>query len=234
MPFAPSNYAYCPPAAPCVTIAESTNGQVRGRLESEVLRSTMNELRVGGVNYPLRRPCLTTFVPGAKEFFVEGFSPLFVGHGTTPKAAREDWLLTVHAAFQELSSLRPFEMTPRDELRWKVLSSRIDVTVYRNQTPIQIRQFGIVSKARPHPVQVQWENGQREAIRLKQVSPEFVTYKAGQPFEAIVSRDPLTFQLLRIVHIERRPTPARLSNAEEAELLASIGSSKILPVAEWT
>lgn len=104
----------------------------------------------------------------------------------------------------------------------------------RNQTPIQVRQFGKITQARPYPQQIQWESGEREAISLDQVdSPDFVTFKPGQPFEAIVARDPLNFRLLRIVHVERRSMPARLSAVEEAQLLESIGSSQNLPAAGW-
>lgn len=81
---------------------------------------------------------------------------------------------------------------------------------------------------------IEWEDGSREAIRIEQVaSPDFITFKTGQPFEAIVSRDPVDFRLLRIVHIERRPEPSRLPEREETELLESIGSATILPAAWW-
>lgn len=206
----------------------------RQYFESDVVRSTLNDLRIAGVAYPLRRPCTASYIPGVGEFLVEGFSPTFVGRGATLEEARKGWLLAVHAGFQELLHKRPFEMTPIDARRWSVLSSRIDVTVYRNQTPIQVRQFGKITQARPYPQQIQWENGEREAISVDQVdSPDFVTFKPGQPIEAIVARDPLNFCLLRIVHVERRSTPSRLSAAEEAELLELIGSSQTLPAAGW-
>jgi hypothetical protein len=206
----------------------------RQYFESDAIRLTLNDIHVAGVAYPLRRPCTANYIPGVGEFLVEGFSPAFVGRGATLEEARKDWLLAVHAGFQELLPMRPFEMTPSDMGRWNVLSSRIDVTVYRNQTPIQVRQFGKITQARPYPQQIQWENGEREAISEDQVdSPDFITFKPGQPIEAIVARDPLNFRLLRIVHVERRSTPARLSAAEEAELLESIGSSQNLPAAGW-
>lgn len=202
--------------------------------ESDMVRFTLNDLRIAGVVYPLRRPCTASYIPGAGDFLVAGFSPMFVGRGTTLEEARKDWLLAVHVGFQELLHMRPFEMTPSDARRWNVLSSRIDVTVYRNQTPIQVRQFGKITQARPYPQQIQWENGDREAIRVDQVdSPDFVTFKPGQPIEAIVARDPLDSRLLRIVHVERRSKPSRLSASEETALLESIGSSKTLPAAGW-
>lgn len=206
----------------------------RKYFESDTIRSTLDEIQVAGVTYPLRRSSTVSFIPGIGEFLVEGFSPAFVGHGATFEAARRDWLLSIHSGFQELLHKRPFEMSPDDVYRWSVLSSRIDVTVYRNQTPIQVRQYGRISQARPYPRQIQWENGERESINVEQVaSPDFVTFKSGQPVEAIVARDPVNFRLLGIVHIERRSTPSRLPSREEAELLESIGSTTALPAASW-
>lgn len=206
----------------------------RRYFESDAIRSTLNEIRIADIVYPLRRPCTASFIPGVGEFMVDGFGPAFVGRGATLEEARRDWLLAVHAEFQELLHKRPFEKTPEDVRRWSVLSSRIDVTVYRNHTPIQVRQFGKITQARPYPQQIQWENGEREAISFDRVaSPDFITFKPGQPIEAIVARDPVNFRLLRIVHIERRSTPSRLSAVEESELLESIGSSKHLPAAGW-
>ena len=206
----------------------------RQYFESDVIRSTLNDVRVAGIVYPLRRPCTATFIPGVGEFLVEGFSPAFVGRGKTPEVARMNWHLVVHEGFQELSHKRPFEMTDKDTHRWSVLSSQIDVTVYRNQTPLRVRQFGRIAQSRPYPRQIQWENGEREAITIEQVdSPDFITFKPGQPFEAIVARDPVNFRLVRIVHIERRSLASRLSQSEESDLLESIGSSKNLSNAGW-
>lgn len=206
----------------------------RQYFESDVVHSTLNDVRVAGVVYPLRRPCTANFIPGIGEFLVEGFSPAFLGRGETPGEARNDWLLAVHSGFQELLHKRPFEMTDDDNRRWSVLSANIDVAVYRNRTPIQVRQFGKITRARPYPQQIQWENGEREPVSIEQVaSPDFITFKPGQPFEAIVARDPVNFRLVRIVHIERRSQASRLSRAKESDLLESIGSAKSLPAAGW-
>ena len=47
-----------------------------------------------------------------------------------------------------------------------------------------IRQIGKVVP--PAPEQIEWEDGHRERVRLDQMPGEFVTYKPGQTFEAIV------------------------------------------------
>lgn len=207
---------------------------MRQYFDLDSVRSTLNELRIAGTTYPLRRPCTTNFIPGKGEFLVEGFSPTFVGRGTTLDDARKDWLLKVHAGFQELLYKRPFEKTSDDERRWNLLSSLIDVTVYRNTVPIRVRQFGRISRTNPYPEQIQWENDDCETIRFDQVnSPDFVGYLRNQPIEAIVERDPLDFRLLRIVHIERRCPLTPLSRDAEADLLKSIGSSQKLSDVGW-
>ncbi len=226
--------AYFAPSAFVWRVDASIDERFQRVFTSDAIRSTFSELCVAGMRYPLRAPSRASYIPVAGEFLVEGFSPLFVGRGASQEEARENWLLAVHASFQELLHKRPFEMTADDRRTWSVLSSRIDVAVYRNQTPIQVRQFGRISKARPYPQQIRWESGEREAIRIDQVaSPDFITFKAGQPFEAVVARDPVDFQLLRIVHIERRSEPTRLPADQEAKLLESIGSATTLPAAGW-
>jgi hypothetical protein len=207
----------------------------RNYFESDAMRSMLNEIRVAGVIYPLRQSCATDFIPVIGDFLVEGFSPTFVGHGTTPAEARENWALLVHATFQELQYKRPFEMTQEDIKRWSVLSSKIDITVFRNNVPIHVREFGkIVSRRLSYPNKLQWENGIKEDITLDQVdSPDFVTYKEGQPIEAVVARDPLTFKLIRIIDVRRRSSVSRLKVNEEAQLLNDIGSAENLPADGW-
>ena len=235
MPLAASAQpAYFTPSAFVSVVDSLIDERFRRSFVSDAIRSTLSELRVAGMCYPLRAPSRTSYLPVAGEFLVEGFSQLFVGRGASEDEAREDWLVAVHASFQELLYKRPIELTADDRQTWSVLSSRIDVTVYRNQTPVPVRQFGRISKARPYPQQIQWESGEREAIRIDQVAaPDFVTFRAGQPFEAVVARDPVDFRLLRVVYIERQSEPTRLSADEEARLLESIGSARTLRSAGW-
>ena len=92
-----------------------------------------------------------------------------------------------------------------------------------------VRQLGRVTQVRPWPQEVEWDNGRKEAVSLRQVnSPDFITYKAGQPFEAVVERNPLTGELLRISHIERRRQFQRMPPEQERQLVDSIGSSRQL------
>lgn len=205
-----------------------------GYLESGLSRSVMKEIRIGDLAYPLRESYVATFFPSIGEFIVDGFGASFVGRGKTMESAKADWSMTVHAAFQELLHKRHFEMTDLEVARWDVLSNCIDVTVYRNHTPLRVRQFGYVSQRRPYPTQIKWEDGKTERIRVDQVSsPDFVTYKVGQPFDAVVLRDPISFELQKIIHITRKSHPSRMRKEDERNLLKEIGSGERLQDVEW-
>jgi hypothetical protein len=160
---------------------------------------------------------------------------VITGTGDSVQESQDDFCTSVHAAFQDLVHRRPFEMSVNDKLVWETLNGIIDVTVYRNTTPIVVRQFGRICKARPYPSEVQWEDGRRESMTLSDVAePDYVTYCPGQPFEAIVHRDPLTSRLVRVVHIRRCSAPKRLLPAEERAILADAGSAKKLePDSQW-
>lgn len=203
-------------------------------MDAGVLESKLDAISVGATKYPLRRPLNAIFIPGQGELVVEGLSPLFFGNGDTEEIAMRDLQEAIHLKFQELIAKRPFEMSDTEAQMWEILTDLIDVTVYRNTTLLRQRAFGRVLEARPTPQRVEWDGGQREAISLDQVdAPDFVTYKPGQPFEAVVLRDPVTFKLARIVHVERKSEPSRMTPSEEAELLEEIGSSKQLEETEW-
>lgn len=205
-----------------------------GYFDRESTWSRIHELRVGAVLYPLRSALEMRFIPGRGELLVDGLSPPFIGRGQSQEESLEDWKGQVHARFQELFRKRPFEMAAAETRDWKLLTDLIDVTVFRNTTPILVRQFGTVSKARPRPTEITWENGSKESISIEQVdSPDFVIYMAGQALEAIVSRDPVSFALNRIVHVERRNRPIRPAAQDEKELMRSLGSSRTLTRGDW-
>jgi len=219
-----------PPAVMC-TADILQDQQVRGLFAraNEDQKVHIPRIVVGATRYPMRRPLVGTYFRALRELTVEGLSPLFIGEGDSAEAAKEDFCLKVHAAVQELIHKRPFEMTEHDKLIWNMLNEFIDVTVYRNTTPIVVRQFGKIMRTRPFPVQVAREDGRTETVTVKDVDDDdYVTYRAGQPFEAIVHRDPLTSRLMRVVHINRRSEPQRLDSGEEKQLLDEIGSTRHL------
>lgn len=72
-----------------------------------------------------------------------------------------------------------------------------------------------------------------EKVLLDQMPGEFATDKPGQPFEAIVARDPTDFHLLKATHIQRIKSRPRVSPDEIGDLLRHIPTSSSLPDADW-
>ena len=195
------------------------------------------ELEVGDTIYPLRSQFVGTFLPGhigrPGEFAVPQFLPYFVGKGRNSDEAFVDWRDQLHARFQKLYSKRPFELTEQEAEIWRTLESLIDVPTYRNTTHLMIRQIGKVVRCRPFPEQIEWEDGHKESVRLDQMPGEFATYKPGQPFEAIVARDPSDLRLVKVGHVRRISPLPRPSAAEVEALLREVPTTSSLPVADW-
>ena len=181
---------------------------------------------VGGVSYPLRRAFVGRYYRYLEQLIVDGVSPLIVGRGASENEAKEDFCLQIHSTIQDLLGKRPFELSNRDKQLLTIIDRFVDVTVFRNTQSIQVRQYGKISKARPYPEEIEWENGTKDLVPVSLViTPEYVNYKPGQPVEAVVERDPMTFRLRRIVHISKCKATRSWSNHDEIEFMASIGSS---------
>jgi len=188
--------------------------------------SVISQVVVGGVSYPLRRAFVGRYYRYLEQLVVDGISPLIIGRGGSENAAKEDFCLRLHSAIQDLLGKRPFELTDREKQLFATIDRFVDVTVFRNTQPIQVRQFGKISKARPYPEEIEWDNGSKEHVPLSLVvTPEYVSYKPGQPVEAVVERDPMTFRLRRVVHISKCKATRNWTAKEESEFLDSIGSS---------
>ena len=201
----------------------------------DVMRRFIPNIPIGQTGYPLRTPVQGTFFPpswkGEGEFYVEGFKPAFVGRGPTSEKAFRDWCEQVHCRFQELYVMRPFEMTEAERADWQRLEERIDVAAYREHTPITVRQTGKVAQARPRPCLIKWTDGSKEKVRLEQMPDEFASYKPGQPFEAVVKRHPVTYELLEVTDIRRTQPLPRLTDDEFQEFWDSLPTTKSLPAA---
>ena len=194
-------------------------------------------VEVGETVYRLKAKAAGTFFPGAigedGEFIVPEFLPDFVGRGRSITTALQDWRDQVHCRFQEIYAMRPFEMTERDWATWRLLESQIDVGTYRDSTPLTVRQLGRVIRARPRPEQIQWEDGHKEVVQLDQMPGEFATYKPGQPFAAIVLRDPVDFHLIKVSHVQRTGNLPEMSAKEFDALVRAIPTTATLPDADW-
>ena len=146
-----------------------------------------------------------------------------------------DWRDRVHEAFQDLYRKRPFEMTEREQEQWRALQDAIDVVGYRNETPIVVRQIGKVSRARL-PRQITWIDGKTETVALDDLPGEFASYKPGQPFEADVERDPLTWRLRKVRHVQRIHSIPPMAQAELQRFWATMPGTSSLPTSDrdWT
>jgi hypothetical protein len=212
------------------------NGQGLGVQPFGVTLRSLDEIRVGESVYPLRRQVRGAFTPdwsgGLGTFYVPSL-PSVVGRGNDMGEALDDWQERLHMTVQSFLSKRPFEMSPEEREAWQSLREVIDISRYQSSTPLRVRQFGRVDDSRPRHHSIRWENGSKQRVRLDQMPPEFATYKAGQPFEAIVERDPVTTEFVRAVYVARRSERCLLSAEERRKLWDSLSTSVDLPEGDW-
>ena len=171
-----------------------------------------------------------TFSPSALAegiLFVESFSPTYIGHGVAFGAAYIDWRDKVHTAFQQLSGMRPFEMSTDELATWKILEDAIDVVAYRNSTPITLLEIGEVSfERRQTPQAVRWKHGRKERVSLDQMPAAFAALRPGQCFEAVVEREPLTGDLLRSTYVKPIATVRPLSGPQLQAFWESLNDTR--------
>lgn len=198
---------------------------------------TLSVIRFGQTTYRLRAPARGAFSPSAVspggEFLVDGFQRSLVGRGSNPERAYQDWILRFHADFQRLYAMRPFEMEEEDRRLWAVIAGQIDVEQYRACQPLVVLQQGKVCRARPYPDKVEWEDGTTERVRLTRMPGEFATYKVGQPFEALVYRDPASHEILKVEYVRRLRGRAKKGEEESRRLWESLPTSASLPDTTW-
>jgi hypothetical protein len=203
----------------------------------DVTRQVLEVLRYGQTTYPLRKRTEGAFYPHfastGGEYLVAGFLAIVVGQGNTPNLAYRDWLKRFHATFQRLYLMRPFEMGEDDVEAWGVIENQVDVERYRASQPLIVRQQGKVVRARPHPDLVQWEDGTCEGVSPARMPAEFVIYAVGQPFEAVVHRDPTSYKILKVEYLKRLPSRVALTREESKRLWDSLPTSESLPDTDW-
>jgi hypothetical protein len=199
----------------------------------------LSEIRIGETCYRLRESVWGEFLPtddGTCEFWVDRFSPQFVGNGLRAHDAYRDWRDKIHEAFQDLYGKRPFEMNADDLERWQVIEEIVDVVGYRNETPVVVRQVGEVSQARPLPRRITWVDGKSELVSLEELPGEFASYKPGQPFEADVERDPLTWKMRKVRYIRRIKPIHPMKGGELERFWQTLPPTNSLPASDrdWT
>ncbi|MCE9566469.1 MAG: hypothetical protein K8U57_30980 [Planctomycetes bacterium] len=197
----------------------------------------MSTIQCGKTTYHLRQPAQgyftrTTDDSGGGEFLVEGLPRPITGTGRRPQEAHREWKRQFHATFQRLFVMRPFEMEDADRRVWTAIETMVDVERYRADQPLIVRQIGMVCRARPYPLAVKWEDGTKERVYLERMPGEFATYKAGQPFEAVIHRHPVTHKIMSVEYIKRISQMA-IKTTESDDLWNSVPTSAALPDADW-
>ena len=136
-----------------------------------------------------------------------------VGHGGTLRESLLDWRKRFRMAFQVHLSMRPFEMTLEDRDFWDKVQAVIDIPLYMANKPMIIRQTGVVRKASDGLiVGAKWADGSNEEVKVSKFDEPFSRYRAGQPFEATVTRHPTTFRLLRADAVRKLPPRITVAN----------------------
>jgi hypothetical protein len=198
-----------------------------------ILDRQVHEIKFGATSYPLRKTTRLRLLPdvasGRYKYLMQGI-PTIIGSGITPQAALDDFSEVFHCRFQELLAKRPFELDEAERRQWYELGGTVDVESYRRSVPIRVRQFGQVIDARPGYRSVRWEGLKgRHRVDLSNYPDDFASYKAGQPFEAIVLLDSQNGKMQRVVHVARRSQPKVLSDAESNTRVNGLKSSEDQP-----
>lgn len=201
----------------------------------DVLRREVEDFRVGSARYRFRSPLLITFYPRLEgshgRLTVASALVRFAGRGTTMDEAWKDWAERFHVQFQTLYGMRPWERQPDERDEWERIDQLVDVSAYRRDTPYTIRQIGVLTRRRPIPDRIRWEDGRQESVSLSLMPPEFAALHEGQRFEAEILRDSLTGGLIRGLVVRRLP-PLRTTSADE-ELWETLPTTKEAASVDW-
>lgn len=201
----------------------------------ESSRYELSEIEYGFAKYPLKRLIRGTYLRTREEFLVEGLSPEIVGHGTTAEDAGEDFFLKFHSLFQGLIYKRPFEMSAEDFTVWNKIKNVVDVTVYRNRTPLVVEQYGVVSYGQlSRPCKIKWDNGFTESVDVRKVhDADYVRYSPGQPIKAIVRRNPVTRELIDIPYVHKVSQLPSVADLDASGFIDQVHNAEPFPDADW-
>lgn len=174
--------------------------------EREIERSErVKGLDIGPVCYQLRNPLKAYIAPSSDhewEYSLNRFSPRFVGKGASIAGAQRDFLNTVHSSFQSLVQKRPFEMDDEQKADWEVLEALIDIDQYWDSVPVTLLEIGAVSAETSGGWEIVWLDGERtELVTIERTPPEFAAFGVGDWFEALVERQPKTYQLRKLRYV---------------------------------
>ncbi|SRR5579875_2343826 len=228
--------AFVRPVDPLFAGSLTTASRSGGRGDLfDVLRQEIMAFHVGMASYQLRTPLLATFYPringeAGRLSVTPSWLPI-VGSGATLDEAWQDWAGQFHVRFQTLLAKRPWEMDADEKGEWERIEQMIDVPAYRRETPYIIRQIGWLTRRRPIPDHVRWEDGRGERVDLAQMPPEFAALHEGDRFEAEVERHAVTGRLIRAVVVRRLPA-LRQTSADE-KVWSSLPTTAEAPAVKW-
>jgi hypothetical protein len=213
---------------PSWNVTVSTTEQMARGQSFSVLAEPRCDMTVGRTYYRFVRPTVVNYIPSAEGWvcYVSGLGGQ-LGGGDTPEGAFEELKVQIHTVFQTLLEKRPFEMSEDEHSQWVQLTSIIDLLYYKTTTPLTTHEIGQVSFGmvnRPH--HIEWINGKVDRIRPERSPGDLMSCVPSQWIEAVVRRDPLSFEILEIESIRkirfRKPNESQLraawDNMPEAKL----------------
>jgi DNA-directed RNA polymerase subunit alpha len=167
---------------------------------------------------------------------VDPIGPRFTGRGKNVEEALEDWGQQIHVAFQTICKKDAAFRTKNEHKDWQILTKLIDVNNYIQTAPFVTRRLGRVSKVPPAGHEIEWLDGRSEEVNLKIMPPEYATYSAGQWFEAIVDRDPVSGVLRKVRYVQCTPALAPLDAEQLNEFWRKLPTTAGLPKSsrDWT
>ena len=173
---------------------------------------TLHNFVVGATHYRLMNPIRLEFSrDNASNTYIcwaNELGTVLQGKGATTSIAAQEFEQVIHATFQSLYSKRPFEMDEQEMKTWRTLISVINVSQYREGTPIAYRQLGKVRFGHvSYPSRIEWIDGRTDSISLDQVTAEVAGSRPGQWIDAVVRRDRKTGRLKSIDYAQKIPTP---------------------------
>jgi|GEM_PF-2496980 len=172
-------------------------GPYRGQTRVE-----FTEVRVGDCNYKAVRPMVGLYEPPMFDrpgrFFVSELAPEIMGRGKTLDLARKNWKLSLDAAIQGLLSKVDFELDVDDRKLLEKLQIFFDWNQVRYSEPLKTMTYGTLEKRRGEKLGVRWIDGSFTTLRRHQIPANMVGFKVGQPFDAVLLRDPRSNVILKI------------------------------------
>lgn len=226
-------------AQPYAQVAEfdSNREEVRSSNPNafEASRFPVSDIRFGSVVYPFRKLLSGMYLRAREELTIDGLSPKFVGRGESAAEALTDFSLQFHKCVQALIYKRGFEFTEEETQTWKNINDVVDITVFKNRTPLVVQQCGAVSHGMlSYPCKIKWDNGYTEPIDLQIVnSSDFVNYVPGQSVRAIVRRHPVTREIIDIPFIEKIRSLPSAKEMEESGFIDEVFGGEQFPNVGW-